>query len=115
MTPLLLLALLTPIRPLKPWTPDICRARQARATDDYLGYCRIVSPGKHPDCPVNDSTGYGDQEAQCALTFIPAAYPPAERYATPLHCCGEDPPQVLASESLAATIQSGYSHSPFSG
>jgi hypothetical protein len=61
---LLLLALAAPTRPLKPWTRDMCEVRQAYATDDYLTYCRIASPGKHPDCPVKDPTGYANQAAR---------------------------------------------------
>ncbi len=55
MIPLLLftqqiLAQQTPKEPLKPWTPDMCEVQQAYATDEYLQYCRIRSPNKHPHC-----------------------------------------------------------------
>lgn len=49
---LLLLAAPVPKQPLKPWTRDMCEVRQEYATDDYLEYCRVMSPEKHPDCPA---------------------------------------------------------------
>lgn len=64
---ILLLALLaaqTPTAPLKPWTPDMCEVRQKYATDEYLDYCRIRSPNRHPNCPAATLKQAHDKDAR---------------------------------------------------